>query len=173
MVKIREAKDKDQESIYSIISQAFEGEGNFRDGEVIQSLLFKELIKDGHDVVSLVAEDSKIIGHVLVSPVSLKPDNGLVCGQVSPLSVHPNFQSKGIGSSLMYAVITKCEEKGFDVLFLLGDPNYYKLFGFLPSKVRSNYGPSDYFQELVIKEDSTELTNVLVSLAPAFTRLGL
>ena len=73
----------------------------------------------------------------------------------------------------MYAVITKCEEKGFDVLFLLGDPNYYKLFGFLPSKVRSNYGPSDYFQELVIKEDSTELTNVLVSLAPAFTRLGL
>ena len=101
MVKIREAKDKDQESIYSIISQAFEGEGNFRDGEVIQSLLFKELIKDGHDVVSLVAEDSKIIGHVLVSPVSLEPDNGLVCGQVSPLSVHPNFQSKGIGSSCL------------------------------------------------------------------------
>ena len=56
--------------------------------------------------------------------------------------MHPKFQSKGIGKSFMRAVITKSEEKGLDALFLLGDPNYYKLFGFLPSKVRSAYGPS-------------------------------
>ena len=167
MVKIREAKDKDQESIYSIISQAFEGEGNFRDGEVIQSLLFKELIKDGHDVVSLVAEDSKIIGHVLVSPVSLEPDNGLVCGQVSPLSVHPNFQSKGIGRSLMYAVITKGEEKGLDVLFLLGDPNYYKLFGFLP--IETSVVCSEYVNESTIV--SLSLESKIIDSPPFFNFL--
>ena len=88
--------------------------------------MFKELIKDGHDIVSLVAEESEIFGHVFVSPVSLEPDNGLICGQVSPLSVHPNFQSRGIGSSLMHTVIEKSKEKGRDALFLLGDPNYYK-----------------------------------------------
>ena len=73
----------------------------------------------------------------------------------------------------MRGVITKSEEKGLDALFLLGDPNYYKLFVFLPSKVRSAYGPSDYFQELVSNTDCAELMDVYVRLAPAFTRLGL
>ena len=120
---IRDANNKDLRTISSVISHAFDDEQDFTDGEIIQSLLFKELIKDGHDIVSLVAEESEIVGHVFVSPVSLAPANGLICGQVSPLSVHPNFQSKGIGSSLMHAVIEKSKEKGLDALFLLGDPN--------------------------------------------------
>ena len=83
-------------------------------------------------------------------------DVGLSCGQVSPLSVLPEYQSKGIGSSLMQAVIEKSKEKGLDALFLLGDPKYYQLFGFTPSNVRSAYGPSDFFQELEIKTNCLE-----------------
>jgi len=173
-ITIREAKNKDSASIRSVISLAFDKQPTIRNREIIESLLFKELIQDGHDIVSLVAEESEtIIGHVLVSPVSLEPNNGLICGQVAPLSVHPDFQSQGVGKSLMYAVIEKSKEIGLDTLFLLGDPNYYKLFGFLPSKVKSNYGPSEHFQQLVLKKNSVELTDVFVRLAPAFSRLGL
>ena len=174
-ILIREANDRDLRSISLLISLAFFDEKNLRDEKVVESLLFEELVKDGDDVVSLVAEesDSEVVGHVFVSPVSLEPDNGLNCGQISPLSVHPKFQFKGIGKSLMRAVIIKSEQKALDALFLLGDPNYYGLFGFLPSKVKSAYGPSDYFQELVLNKDCAELMNVYVRLAPAFTRLGL
>ena len=73
----------------------------------------------------------------------------------------------------MKVVIEKSKEKGLDALFLLGDPHYYQLFGFLPSKVRSAYGPSDYFQELEIKANCLESIDTYVHLASAFTRLGL
>jgi len=120
-----------------------------------------------------VAEDSVIVGHVFVSPVTLEPDAGLSCGQVSPLSVLPEFQSEGIGSALMQAVIEKSKKKGLDALFLLGDPNYYKKFGFVASAVKSAYGPSEYFQELELKASCLESLKVHVHLAPAFIRLEL
>lgn len=171
---IKEARDEDIGAIRAIISMAFDEKQNRRDGDIIQSLLFDELLKDGHDVISLVAvEASEIIGHVLVSPVFLKPDTGWVCAQISPLSVHPNFQSKGIGSALMEAVIAKAIEKGLDALFLLGNPNYYRRFGFVASKVHSAYGPSIYFQELILNTDIEDMGDIHVSFAPAFIRLGL
>ncbi len=172
-ILIREASNQDFRTISSVISAAFADEQNIRDGQIVQTLLVSELVKDGHDTVSLIAVDSEIVGHVFVSPVFLEPNNGLMCGQVSPLSVLPNFQSKGIGSSLMSAVIEKSKTLGLDALFLLGDPNYYGRFGFIPSKVRSAYGPSDYFQELVLRNGDLELLDINVNLAPAFTRLGL
>ena len=106
-ILIREASNQDFRTISSVISAAFADEQNIRDGQIVQTLLVSELVKDGHDTVSLIAVDSEIVGHVFVSPVFLEPNNGLMCGQVSPLSVLPNFQSKGIGSSLMSAVIEK------------------------------------------------------------------
>ena len=120
-ILIREASNQDFRTISSVISAAFADQQNIRDGQIVQTLLFSELIKDGHDTVSLIAVDSKIVGHVLVSPVFLEPNNGLTCGQVSPLSVHPDFQSKGIGSSLMSAVIEK-SKTFFDQLLLESNP---------------------------------------------------
>ncbi len=170
---IRDAINKDLGSIYEVVSLAFKEEQNVRDGEIIQARLVKELIKDHDDIVNLVAEDSVIVGHVFVSPVTLEPDEGLSCGQVSPLSVLPEFQSEGIGSALMQTVIEKSKKKGLDALFLLGDPNYYSKFGFVASGVKSAYGPSEYFQELELKASCLESLKVYVHLAPAFIRLEL
>ena len=170
---IRDAINKDLGSIYEVVSLALKEEQNVRDGEIIEARLVKELIKDNDDIVNLVAEDSVIVGHVFVSPVTLVPYAGLSCGQVAPLSVLPEFQSKGIGSSLMRAVIEKSKKRGLDALFLLGDPNYYKKFGFVASGVKSAYGPSDYFQELELKASYLEWLKVHVHLAPAFIRLEL
>ena len=74
---IRDAINKDLDSIYEVVSLAFQGEQNVRDGEIIQARLVKELIQDNDDIVNLVAEDSVIVGHVFVSPVTLEPDAGL------------------------------------------------------------------------------------------------
>jgi len=170
---IRDAVNKDLDRIYEVVSLAFQEEKNVRDGEIIQARLVKELIKDHDDIVNLVAEDSVIVGHVFVSPVTLEPNAGLSCGQVSPLSVLPEFQSEGIGSTLMQTVIEKSKKKGLDALFLLGDPNYYSKFGFVASGVKSAYGPSEYFQELELKASCLESLKVHVHLAPAFIRLEL
>jgi len=95
---IRDAINKDLGSIYEVVSLAFKEEQNVRDGEIIEARLVKELIKDNDDIVNLVAEDSVIVGHVFVSPVTLVPDTGLSCGQVAPLSVLPEFSLRGLAA---------------------------------------------------------------------------
>ena len=74
---IRDAINKDLDNIYEVVSLAFDEEQNVRDGEIIEARLVKELIKDNDDIVNLVAEDSVIVGHIFVSPVTLVPDTGL------------------------------------------------------------------------------------------------
>ena len=74
----RDVNNRDLRTISSVISHAFDDEQDFRDEEIIQSLLLKEPIKGGHDIVSLVAEEYENVRHVFVSPVSLAPANGLI-----------------------------------------------------------------------------------------------
>ena len=81
---IRDAINEDIDSIYEVVSLAFQEEQNIRDGEIIQARLVKELIQDNDDLVNLVAEDSVIVGHVFVSPVTLEPDTCLLYTSPSP-----------------------------------------------------------------------------------------
>ena len=169
---IREAKANDLDSITRVVSLAFNEEQYLRGRTVVEATLVNELIHDRDDIVNLVAEDFEIVGHVFVSPVSLEPAGRLSCGQVAPLSVIPDYQSQGIGGSLMRAVIEESKVKGLEALLLLGDPNYYRRFGFLPSKVDNVYGVSKYFQELELKPGCLE-EKMYAHLASAFFRLGI
>lgn len=49
------------------------------------------------------------------------------------MAVIPAFQRKGIGSALVRAGLEQCEQRGFDAVVVLGHPEYYPRFGFLPS----------------------------------------
>ena len=68
----------------------------------------------------------RVIGHVMVSELTLNPDPGLLCGGIAPLSVLPAQQAAGVGSRLMEAVLAESRSIGLDALFLLGDPAYYQ-----------------------------------------------
>ncbi len=172
-MNIRQATEQDIDGIIKVVSLAFNEEQYLQGQKVVEATLVSELVNDSDDTVNLVADDSEIVGHVLISPVSLEPDVQLICGQVSPLSVHPEHQSRGIGSSLMRAVIDESRAKGLDVLFLLGEPNYYHRFGFVTSRVDNVYGISRHFQEFEINAGSIPSKQTYAHLAPAFSRLGI
>ena len=135
---IRETLPADFDDISRCILSAFQN-----DGEVA---LVRQLRADNDVVIELVAEEAgSIVGHVVVSHLSLNPSISLKCGGVAPLSVLPGHQSNGIGSRLMEAVIERSRSAELDALFLLGDPGYYQRFGFQVTGVRSDY-PAEYFQ---------------------------
>lgn len=135
---VREARATDFDDIGRCIFAAFEN-----DAEV---MLVGQLRADKDVLFERVAQaKGSIVGHVMVSKLTLNPGLGLRCGSVAPLSVFPAHQSKGIGSSLMEAVLAQSRSLGLDALFLLGDPAYYQRFGFRVTGVRSDY-PADYFQ---------------------------
>ncbi len=85
--------------------------------------------------ISLVAEQDQLVtGHILFSPVTLKDQNTpLRMLGLAPMAVLPGFQNQGIGSALVEKGLQVCEERGIEVIIVLGHPNYYPKFGFLPS----------------------------------------
>lgn len=93
----------------------------------------------GASPVSMVAvEDGTVVGHVLFSPVSIEPEprNGLRAVGLAPLAVLPARQRRGVGSDLVKSGIEECRRRGYDAIFVLGDPAYYRRFGFAPAAAR-------------------------------------
>ena len=160
---IREAQESDLEEVFNLIHSAF--------GNRAESDLVKQLISDGDVLINLLVESSNIIiGNVVVSKITMEPDLGLFCGGVAPLSVLPDHQSSGVGSKLMTAAINESKKMGMDALFLLGDPNYYKRFGFVVSTLKNDYSVEN-FQELELTEDCLVNIKSKVTYANAFLNL--
>jgi putative acetyltransferase len=79
--------------------------------------------------LSLVAigPGDAVIGHVLLTRgrVGRAPALGL-----GPLSVHPDHQRRGVGSAMVHAALGAADALDEPLVALLGDPAYYRRFGF-------------------------------------------
>ena len=103
-------------------------------------------------VLSLVAEhDGQVVGHVLFSPMHSNRGQGL---GLAPVAVLPRDQRQGIGAALIRAGIEACRAAGFDYVVVLGDPGYYRRFGFrraLDLGLQNEYGAHDEFMVLELR----------------------
>jgi len=80
----------------------------------------------------VVEEDDKIIGHIAYST------NKLICDvdrmdvvTLGPVSIDPEYQRQGYGSKLIEYSLNKAKDMEIDYVFVIGDENYYKRFGFV------------------------------------------
>lgn len=110
------------------------------------------LRQHGELAVSLVAEEGgAIVGHVAVSPVSIS-SGALGWFGLGPISVAPECQGRGIGSELMNAALQELRNKGAQGCVLLGEPGYYRRFGFCAeSRLVLPGVPPEYFQALAFR----------------------
>ncbi len=151
-MKIREEELADTEAIWNINADAFETEE--------EANLVNELRDSGCTFISLVADvDSKIVGHILFTPVELTGiSNKLKIIGLAPMAVLQQYQNKGIGSNLVKTGIELCKSKGYDAAVVLGHPEYYPKFGFVPSVtygIKSEYEvPDEAFMILELAPDS-------------------
>ncbi len=80
--------------------------------------------------LSLVAEiDGRVVGHIAFSPVIISDGTEDWYG-LGPISVLPEYQKQGIGKSLVAKGLSLVKNMGGQGCALVGDPNYYKQFGF-------------------------------------------
>lgn len=125
---IRKANKTDFTQIYDLVQTAFQtaeisdgNEQNFVNELRARPTYLPEL--------EFVAEENgKLIGHIMLSEQNV--DFNLKAVMVSPLCVDINYRNNKIGSELMNYALTKAVEFGYDVAFLMGNPAYYKRFGF-------------------------------------------
>jgi putative acetyltransferase len=112
------------------------------------------------DVVSLVAVDAgRIVGHIFFSPVFVSTAGGDVQGMgLAPMAVLPERQRQGIGSRLVRAGIDAMRERGCPFVIVVGHPEYYPRFGFIPASGHGlscqwNDVPDEAFMVLVLNKD--------------------
>jgi putative acetyltransferase len=135
-----------------------------------EARLVERLRSDGDAVISMVAvESGVVVGHAMLSKMDA-PFRALGLG---PVAVAPDRQGKGIGGSLVRSALKEAEKEGWQGVFVLGDPNLYKKFGFdqlLASGFASPYaGP--HFMALSFDRPLPVATGK-IDYAPAFAMLG-
>lgn len=118
-----------------------------------------------------VAAQGSVLGHVVCTRghVAGRPVLGL-----GPLSVHPRQQRQGVGSALMHAVLGAADALGEPLVALLGDPGYYRRFGFHGAEERGVTPPEpkwgSYFQVRTLTAYEPELRGTFAYAEP-FTRV--
>ncbi len=159
-VTIRAERAEDVDAIDRVLRESFP--------TADEAQLVRQLRADGDLRVSLVAEvDGAVVGCVAISPVTI---DGEACNGVglAPVAVLPGHQSRGIGATLVAAGLA-----AFCVV--LGEPAYYRRFGFRPAAkhgLSSVYDAGDAFMVLTLPGGTLPDGGGLVRYAPAFDALG-
>lgn len=147
-LQIRNECAADIDDIGRVTAEAF-APMPFDDGTEAQ--LIVTLRAAGALAVSLVATvDDALVGHVAFSPATI--DRRLSGWfQLSPLSVAPHLQRRGIGSALIANGLDRLRGLRARGCVLLGNPDYYGRFGFQSDPALTYQGRANrYFQRLVL-----------------------
>ena len=141
----------------------------------LEASLVEQLIADGDAAISLAAEDDgEIVGHILFSRMEAQADGKSVDAfGLAPVAVLPERQGQGIGSELVEKGIAAARQAGADLIFVLGEPEYYGRFGFSAAAAAPFASPyaGPYFQALAIN-GMTLPASGSADYAPAFRELA-
>jgi putative acetyltransferase len=110
-------------AIRELLRQAFAGEPEVAGLE--------EALAARTDSVGFVAElDGRVVGHVRLTRGWIDTESRLVDVLVlSPLSVLPEYQRRGIGAALAAYAVEQAEARAAPAVFLEGSPAYYSRLG--------------------------------------------
>jgi putative acetyltransferase len=166
---IRLEKPEDIPAIRIVNERAF--------GGAAEADLVDALRRNGKAKISLVAEDDgHIVGHILFSPVTVETvDGDLVGAGLAPLAVIPERQNQRIGSTLVEHGLRRCREEGHPYVVVLGHPDYYPRFGFVPASrfgIKSEYDVADgVFMVMELREGALRECAGVAKYQPEFNEV--
>jgi putative acetyltransferase len=127
VISIRPERPADRRAIHRVLAAAFP---TAAEADLVDRL--REVVSSR---ISLVAEvDSLVVGHILFTPVTLRDaDATSHAVGLAPMAVEPAHQRQGIGSNLVLAGLDTCSRRGDELVFVVGHPDFYPRFGFVPA----------------------------------------
>ena len=141
----------------------------------LEADLVDQLSADGDAVISLVVEDDgEVVGHILFSRMQAEGDGRQIEALgLAPVAVLPDRQREGFGGALIETGLAASEADGVKMVFVLGEPAYYRRFGFDPAAAKPFASPYavPYFQAKVLNGMTEVPTEGRVDYAAAFAAL--
>jgi putative acetyltransferase len=162
---IRHELPGDHRGIHAVNTLAFE--------QALEADLVDAIRRDGLVTCSLVAQmGTEIVGHILFTTVAIDQDPEIRAVGLGPMAVHPGYQRQGIGTLLVEAGLSVCRQQDREAVVVLGHPEFYPRFGFLPA---SRFGlrcefpvPDDVFLAMELVEGALPGRTGLVRYLPHF-----
>lgn len=149
-IGVRTEKTEDHESVRRVNELAF---GRRNEADLVDALR-----ANARPYVSLVAVvDEQVVGHIFFSPVSIETDADTFTAMgLAPMAVLPSHQNQGIGSQLVREGLRECQRLGCEVVVVLGHPNYYPRFGFVPASLKGLRSEYDVRDEVFMVSELSE-----------------
>ncbi|MBQ8315755.1 MAG: N-acetyltransferase [Lachnospiraceae bacterium] len=149
-ILVREEEKQDYRRVEEITRLAFSYPGRIERGGIgcpYEHWMVNELRRrDGILPLSLVAtecsgETEELVGHIICSKAEVRTENGVIpVLNMGPISVLPECQRRGVGKTLIYAMIEKAKKLDYGAILFFGRPEYYPQFGF---KEAAEFGVAD------------------------------
>lgn len=164
---VRDETPADATAVDALIAAAFAAMP-FSDGS--EPAVMAALRAAGAADPALVAEHAgEVVGQAAFSPVTIDGAPSAWCC-LGPIAVRPDRQRAGIGSALVRAGLERLRRRGAAGCVLLGDPRYYRRFGFRTGTAMTAPGyPPEYFMALPF---GPEIPAAAVGFHPAFGAPG-
>jgi putative acetyltransferase len=132
-----------------------------------------DALRGSADYLSLVATiEDRVVGHILFTPVAIEPPADRRIAGLAPMAVRPEHQRSGIGGQLIRAGLEACRRAGYSAVVVLGHPDYYPRFGFVPAHT---FGltcefpsPPEAFMALELERDALSGLRGMVRYLPEF-----
>jgi putative acetyltransferase len=166
LLVIRPETPEDSAAIRSVNEEAF---GDSTEADIVEKLRSRQAY-----ALSPVATDGdKVIGHILFSPVTIESrDTSFGALGLGPMAVLSSHQRKGVGSQLIRAGLQECRRLGHEIVAVLGHPDYYPRFGFVPASrhsIKCEYDvPDEAFMVLELRPGALSGRSAVVKYQPEF-----
>lgn len=125
MMKIQRLAAENRPRAYALLQRAFPGSD-------FEAALVRKLHENNRPMHEWVCiHTSKVIAYIAFSNAYHGKE---LCGlHLAPMAVAPDFQRQGVGTELLRFALRQ-EEIRSRPLFVLGEPDYYRRFGFEPCR---------------------------------------
>jgi putative acetyltransferase len=166
MVTIRPEQSSDAPAVHRVHEAAFP--------TAAEADLVDRLRASGKAAVSLVAaDDDRIVGHILFTPVTFDPPADVIAFGLAPMAVLHDHEKLGVGRRLVQNGLAECHAKGACLVVVLGDPTYYGRFGFERASrhgLRNEFGAEEAFMVFMLEASCHPQPGTMVKYMQEFDR---
>jgi predicted N-acetyltransferase YhbS len=126
----------------------------------------------------VVLENNRIVGNIVYSKMFVGSEKNMSREVIAfgPISVHPDYQKKGIGRKLIEFTSNKAKEMGYKAILITGNPEYYNPLGFVSASIYGIYMPgmskeeeAEYFMVKELEEGFLSKHSGVYDFDKAFT----